>query len=200
MTLVIGLTGNIATGKSTISKMFNDNFHIPIIDADIIAREVVEPGEQAYNKIVETFGEEILDNERKINRPFLGKIVFSDEFKREALNKIVHPEVRKEMLDKLNYWKSQNKRAVVLDIPLLFENNLDILVDKTIVVSADTSTQLARLVKRNKLTEEDARKRMEAQMPLHVKETKADAVIDNNGTVENSLEQLSEILEDWKVL
>ncbi len=200
MTLVIGLTGNIATGKSTISKMFNDNFHIPIIDADIIAREVVEPGEQAYNKIVETFGEEILDNERKINRPILGKIVFSDEYKREALNKIVHPEVRKEMLDKLNYWKSQNKRAVVLDIPLLFENKLDVLVDKTIVVSADTSTQLARLVKRNKLTEEDARKRMEAQMPLHEKENKADAVIDNNGTVENSLEQLSAILEDWKVL
>lgn len=199
MGIVIGLTGSIATGKSTVASMFMD-LGIPVIDADRIAREVVEPGEEAYKKVVETFGEEILLEDRSLNRPKLGRIVFSDEEKRNQLNSIVHPAIRKRMLEKRDAYLKKGERCVVLDIPLLFESKLEHFVDKIIVVFVDENVQLKRLLDRNQLTKEEALQRIRSQMPVKDKLELADAAIDNNGTIEHSFKQLKEILQKWDVL
>src|SRR5690625_1069171 len=120
MTLIIGLTGSIGTGKSTIAKKMHE-LQIPIVDADIIAREVVEPGKDAYNDIVTTFGEQILQNDGTLDRKKLGSIVFADESKRKTLNEIIHPAIRAEILRQRDAYVAEGHPCVVLDIPLLYE-------------------------------------------------------------------------------
>ncbi len=198
MTLTIGLTGGIASGKSTISRMLIE-MGVPVIDADVIAREVVEVGQSAYEQIVKVFGNEILLEDRTINREKLGSIIFNDPSKREQLNKIVHPAVRKSMLEKKEFFINQGEKAIILDIPLLFESKLTYLVDKTLVVYVDDHIQMERLMNRNHYTEEEAKARVASQMPLKQKLTFADAVINNNGTKQNSKKQLIEILKRWKI-
>ncbi|MCA0982513.1 dephospho-CoA kinase [Halobacillus yeomjeoni] len=199
MTVVVGLTGSIASGKSTVSNMFR-NLNIPVIDADQLSREVVEPEQPAYEKIVRLFGEEVLHDDGAINRKKLGKIIFGDEEKRKALNEIVHPEVRKEMVHRRDFYKTQQYPAVVLDIPLLFESNLTSYVDRTLVVYVDEETQLKRLMERDQSSREDAEQRINSQMSLNEKAEMADAVIDNNGTVDESFEQLKSILAKWNIV
>ena len=199
MTLIIGLTGGIASGKSTISNYLR-SLSLPIIDADVEARLAVDKGEPGYSKIVEHFGTEILLEDGSLNRAKLGEIVFRDEKQRAVLNGIVHPEVRNRMNKKQNEAIAQRHMAVILDIPLLFENKLDSTVNKTILVYVDTETQISRLIDRNKLSFEQAKLRIEAQMPLQEKKALADRIIDNNGTVEDSQAQALQILHDWKVL
>jgi dephospho-CoA kinase len=199
MALMIGLTGGIASGKSTVAKMLRE-LEIPVIDADQIAREVVEVGEEAYLEIVKEFGEEILQEDRTIDRGKLGSIVFHNKEKRQLLNSIVHPAVRKKMLMQKEQYIRNGENTIVLDIPLLFESNLTHLVDKIIVVYVDEHIQLQRLMERNSLSKEEAEVRMKAQMPLIEKVSKADAVINNNGTIEETKQQLLNILAYWDVL
>ncbi|MBT2645071.1 dephospho-CoA kinase [Bacillus sp. ISL-41] len=199
MSLVIGLTGGIASGKSTVSAMFTD-MGITVIDADIEARLAVEPGEKAYNDIVSHFGTDILEDDRTINRPKLGEIIFNNEEKRLLLNSIVHPAVRERMAQKRKQAEAADEKAVVLDIPLLFESKLTELVEKIIVVYVDEQTQLERLMKRNGFSEEEASARIQSQMPLKDKVSLADAVIDNSGSIEQSKQQLMEILTEWEIL
>lgn len=199
MSLVIGLTGGIASGKSTVSAMFTD-MGITVIDADIEARLAVEPGEKAYNDIVSHFGTDILEDDRTINRPKLGEIIFNNEEKRLLLNSIVHPAVRERMAQKRKQAEAADEKAVVLDIPLLFESKLTGLVEKIIVVYVDEQTQLERLMKRNGFSEEEASARIKSQMPLKDKVSLADAVIDNTGNIEQSKQQLMEILTEWEIL
>lgn len=199
MTVVIGLTGGIASGKSTVSKMFQ-GFHIPVIDADIIAREVVEPGKEAYNDIVKAFGKEVLEENGELNRPKLGSIVFHNEDKRLLLNNIVHPAVRKEMNAQKDRYIRENAQAVVLDIPLLFESKLTSLVDQILLVYVDNEMQMKRLMERNHFTEEEAKARITSQMPLQEKIALADKVINNNGTIEETKAQLSNILMEWNII
>lgn len=196
MTVVIGLTGGIASGKSTVSNMIKE-MGITVVDADQIARDVVEIGEPAYNKIVEVFGIEILLKDQSLNREKLGALIFSDQKKREQLNEIVHPAVRKEMLQQVKKEKELESRAVVLDIPLLFESKLTYLVDKTILVYVDEKTQLERLMQRNGYTEEEAKLRIQSQLPLKEKRKLADEIIDNNGSLENTQTQLNAVLKKW---
>ncbi|WP_077065078.1 dephospho-CoA kinase [Gracilibacillus massiliensis] len=198
--MIIGLTGNIATGKSTISNMIQEKYSIPVIDADKVAREVVEPGEKALQTIAETFGEGILLEDGTLNRKHLGEIIFQDKTKREKLNAIVHPAVRVRMEQKKKMFLQQGHNFIVLDIPLLFENDLTYLVDKTIVVYTTEDIQLKRLMERNQFTEKEAQNRMNAQMDIDNKRAKADAVIDNSGTIESSAEQLDTLLKKWEVL
>lgn len=198
MALVIGLTGSIGTGKSTIANKFRE-LNIPVVDADVIAREVVEPDTETYRKIVEMFGEEILHDDRTLNRKALGRIVFSDEHKRKQLNAIIHPAIRKEMLRQRDEWIEKGKQCVVLDIPLLYESKLTHFVDKVIVVYVDEDVQLQRIVERDQSSEEEAKRRMATQIPVAEKAKKADAVIDNNGTKEDSYKQLKKILLDWGI-
>src|SRR5690625_16065 len=122
VTIIIGLTGSIGTGKSTIAKMMRQ-FNIPIVDADLIAREVVEPGKTAYEAIVATFGDDIVQADRTLDRKKLGAIVFQDEAKRKQLNEIVHPEIRKEMIRQRDEYIQKGAKAVVLDMPLLYERD-----------------------------------------------------------------------------
>ncbi len=198
MALTIGLTGGIATGKSTVSDMFKQ-FEIPVIDADVISRDVVKPGRSAYQQIVHTFGQRILRDDLIINRKELGHIIFSDETERKKLNSIVHPAVRKEMLKQRKAYIASGAHVVVLDIPLLFESDLGHLVDKVLVVYVDSETQLERLLKRDAIETGAARQRIRAQMPLEEKITRADAAINNNGSIEETKEQLLDILNTWHI-
>ena len=199
MTVVIGLTGGIASGKSTVSQMFQ-GFHVPVIDADVIAREVVEPGKEAYNEIVAAFGKEVLGENGELDRPKLGSIVFHNEEKRLLLNGIVHPAVREEMNAQKDMYIREKAQAVVLDIPLLFESKLTGLVNEILLVYVDSETQLTRLMERNNFTEEEAKARIASQMPLEDKITLADKVINNNGTMEETKAQLSRILKEWNII
>ena len=196
--MIIGLTGSIASGKSTIAEMLR-NVGLPIVDGDVIAREVVEPGKPALQQIVDVFGAEILTDEGVLNRPMLGQIIFSDIEKRKALNAIMHPAIRAEMLRQRDRFVEVGQH-VVLDIPLLFENKLQHLVEKVLVVTVSEETQLARLMERNGLTEVEAKQRIASQLPLSVKEAGADAVVDNNGSIEESEHQLQRVLNNWNIL
>ncbi|TLS39150.1 dephospho-CoA kinase [Pseudalkalibacillus caeni] len=197
--MIIGLTGGISSGKSTVSKMFKE-LNIPVVDADAAAREVVEPGENAYQDIVEYFGGDILLETGYIDRKKLGSIVFKDEEKRKVLNKIVHPAVREKMRKDTKEHFQSGSETVVMDIPLLFESDLTHMVDKTLLVYVSDDIQLQRLIERDKNGEEDARQRIGSQMPLEEKRLLADEIIDNNGTIEETRSQLLIVLERWKVI
>lgn len=199
MALVIGLTGSIGTGKSTIANQFK-KLNIPVIDADLIAREVVEPGKEAYNEIVNTFGQEIVQEDGSLNRPRLGSIVFADENKRKILNSIIHPAIRREMLRQRDFYIEQGERCIVLDIPLLFESKLTNFVDKIIVVYTSKENQLQRILKRDDISEEEALQRVNAQIDIAKKVEWADEVINNDGTIAESEAQLIDILKRWDIL
>lgn len=199
MSLIIGLTGGIASGKSTVSQMFRE-MNIPVIDADLEARYVVEKGQKAYAQILEAFGNEILTDNGDIDRVKLGSIVFHDEISRLKLNAIVHPAVRETMIAKKEKAITDGNLVVVLDIPLLFESKLTHLVERTILVYVDEEVQLDRLIARNQLTKSEALARIHSQIPLKDKLLLADEVIDNNGTIEESQKQLIQILSKWKAL
>lgn len=199
MTLTIGLTGSIASGKSTISLMFDD-YNIPVIDADKISREVVNPGEGAYDKIIQAFGPEIVQADEMIDRKKLGSIIFADEEKRKQLNDIVHPAVRKRMLERRDAFIKAGIKCVVLDIPLLYESKLTHFVNKTLVVFVDEKVQLNRLMERDGYGEAEALQRIQSQIPVNEKAKLADAFIDNNGTKYESYNQLEKVLRNWDVL
>jgi dephospho-CoA kinase len=196
MTSIIGLTGGIASGKSTVSSLLAQK-GFTVVDADLAARKVVEPGEPAYLKIVETFGQDILNKEGTLDRAALGSIIFHNEERRKELNGIVHPAVRAEMLAEKEKAFENGKQTVVMDIPLLFESNLTWMVEKTVVVYVDRDTQLSRLMLRNGLTEEEAKARVNSQMSLDEKRKLADAVLDNRGTIDETGVQLDDLLVRW---
>ncbi|MFD1779691.1 dephospho-CoA kinase [Fredinandcohnia salidurans] len=198
MALTIGLTGGIASGKSTVSQMFKEA-GIVVVDADVIARKVVEPGEEAYEQIVQSFGKDILLPDETIDRQKLGSVVFFNEEKRLLLNSIVHPAVRKQMLKEKEEHLNNGEETVILDIPLLFESKLTALVDRTLLVYVDYEIQLARLMNRNNLSKGEAEARIQSQMPLKDKIQLADAVIENNGTIEATKDQLFEICTQWGI-
>lgn len=197
--MIIGLTGSIASGKSTVAKMLKE-YGLPIVDADVVARLVVEPGTPTLQKIVEAFGEEALTDDGAMNRQQIGAIIFHDEEKRKLLNSIIHPAIRQEMLRQRDKHLENGAKTVIMDIPLLFESQLQHFVEKILVVSVSEVTQLNRLMERNQLTEEEASARIASQLPLSVKELGADAVINNNGTIEETAEQLEDILRNWNVI
>ncbi|NLY78570.1 MAG: dephospho-CoA kinase [Lysinibacillus sp.] len=197
--MIIGLTGSIASGKSTVSNMLRD-YGLPIVDADVVARVVVEPGTETLKEIVKAFGEEILTETGELDRPKLGSIIFNDEEKRKLLNSIIHPAIRKEMLRQRDVHIANGAETVIMDIPLLFESKLQHFVDKILVVTVSEEVQLERLMERNNLSEEEAKARIQSQLPLSVKEEGADAVINNNGTIEETKRQLENILRNWHVI
>lgn len=199
MSLTVGLTGGIASGKSTVSSLLIEK-GFTVIDADIEARLAVEKGEEAYQEIVRHFGDRVLLKDGSINRAELGSIIFHDEKERQVLNSIVHPAVRKRMTAKKELAISHNEQLIILDIPLLFESKLQYMCDKTLLVYADEEIQLKRLMQRNQLSENEAMARIQSQMPLREKKALADAVIDNNGTIEETEKQLWTILEKWNAV
>lgn len=197
--MIIGLTGSIASGKSTVAKMITA-LGLPIVDADIVARDVVEPGAETLTLIVEEFGQDILLEDGTLNRVKLGDIIFQEPSKRKILNDIMHPAIRQEMLRQRDAYIEAGNKHVVMDIPLLFESKLQHYVERIIVVSVSEEVQLRRLMKRNNLSKEDALARMHSQLPMSVKEKGADAVIYNNENLGQTEEQLKKILTKWDVL
>ncbi len=198
--MIIGVTGNIASGKSTIVNYIRETYHYPVIDADLVARKVVEPGEKALNQLVQTFGRVILNKDGVLNRQHLGQIVFSNQEEREKLNRIVHPAVREQMIKEKECLLNNGHDIIVMDIPLLFENNLQYLVDKTVLVYTNEKIQLIRLMKRNGFTEQEAKSRMNAQLSPQKKKELADAIIDNSNTIDDSKKQVDVLFRKWELI
>lgn len=196
--MIIGLTGSIASGKSTVSKMLQDKGFF-IIDADIVAREVVELGSDTLQEIKKQFGIEVIYTDGTLNREVLGSMIFHQPAKRKQLNDIMHPAIRKEMLKQRDELTKKEIETFFMDIPLLFESRLQHLVEKILVVSVTEDVQLERLMSRNNLSKEEAEARIKSQLPLSEKEKGADAVIYNNGSIEESKKQLEAILKLWDV-
>lgn len=189
---IIGLTGSVGSGKSTVANLFRD-LGAYVIDWDELARSVTRPRSKAWKEIAEYFGTGILDNDLSINRQKLAKIVFSNKRKLTKLNRIVHPEVFREDEKITDEIESHDPDALIIkDIPLLFEVGLHESVDKIVVVSASEQTQLKRLGEKG-ISREDARNRMRSQFSLEEKIKSADFVIDNNGPPEETKRQVEEV-------
>ena len=182
--ILVGLTGGVATGKTTVAKMFQRCGAV-VIDADALARQVVKPGKPAWREIVTTFGKGILNPDRTIDRHALGTIVFHNKTNLRLLEQILHPRVAREQARLTRQAARKDPRAVVIyDVPLLFEAGIDKRVDKIIVVTADREAQIARLKKRNGLARAEAVRRIRSQMPLAAKIRHADFVL--QGTLTSS--------------
>jgi dephospho-CoA kinase len=196
--VIIGITGGMGTGKTTVAKMFA-GFGAKTIDADKIAHSVIRPESDVWRKLLEAFGKEIFNKDGTINRRKLAEIVFRKEpHKLEELNSIVHPEVIDIILGRIQDAAENGADAVVIDAPLLIEAGLETVVDKLVVVTAERETQEQRSRRQLKLNSEEIRARISAQIPLSEKEKRADYIIDNNGSLENTLKQAREIWEGIK--
>ncbi|XP_006638168.1 dephospho-CoA kinase domain-containing protein [Lepisosteus oculatus] len=187
---LVGLTGGIASGKSTVSSALKE-LGCPVIDADVVARQVVELHSPAYQRIVQHFGSEILLENGEIDREKLGHIIFSNPEKRRLLNSLTHPEIQKVMLKQIVGYFLRGYRYVILDVPLLFEmRRLTRFLKHTVVVYCDPATQLSRLMQRDRLTQEQAEMRIASQMPLNEKRGLASHVVDNSGSREDTHRQV----------
>jgi len=188
---VLGLTGSFGSGKSVVARMFAALGAV-IIDADEIAKEVVKPGTPAFQEIVQAFGREVVDEQGALDRKRLAAMVFQDAAKREMLNRIVHPRVRKRELELLSQYK--DNPLVVLSVPLLFENNMEHLVDKVVVVVVNEAERMRRLTEQQDgLTPDEIQRRLQAQMPQEEKRKRANSVIDNSGNLEETQAQVKQL-------
>ncbi|XP_038610570.1 dephospho-CoA kinase domain-containing protein [Tachyglossus aculeatus] len=187
---LVGLSGGIGSGKSTVVQVFRE-LGCAVIDADVLARQVVEPGRPAYERIVRAFGPEILLDDGRLDRRALGDIVFSQPSKRARLNRITHPEIRKLMIKEILKFLVLGYRYVILDIPLLFETQTLLRFMKhTIVVYCDPQAQLRRVTLRDRLSPGQAEARITAQLPLDEKRRLARHVVDNSGDREATRRQV----------
>lgn len=198
MTLVLGLTGGIATGKSTVAKMFEER-NIPVIDTDQIARELLNKGTESYNEVIKFFTSDILLTNGEINRKKLGRIIFSNAQKREKLNSILHPRVLNIVDAEIQKSKDKDEKVIVLDVPLLFESEFDKKVDKTIVVYTSHAEQVKRLMERDLIKREYAEMKINAQMSINDKVDIADFVINNSLSILNTKKDFNKILEELEV-
>lgn len=182
--IVIGLTGNIASGKSAVSQILQ-SLGAAIIDADKVAREVVEPNTPGWQKIIDCFGREVLKEDGALDREKLGRRVFANPVELKMLNDITHPLILEKVNDTLARLKrAGDKKAAIVDAALLIETGLYKTVDELWVVTVDPATQIKRITERDNLPREAARARVAAQMPQEEKKRLADVVIDNSGTLE----------------
>ncbi len=178
--LVIGLTGGIGSGKSTVAKLFAEH-HVPIIDADLIARELVEPEQPALQKIVDNFGPDVLLPNGSLDRHRLRELVFSDQLLRKSLEKILHPPIRQSMLERLE--QVDDTPYVILVIPLLIDTGHWEMIDQILVVDADEETQIERVMQRDGFTEKQAKAIIDNQVSRNNRLEAADQVIDNSGDI-----------------
>jgi dephospho-CoA kinase len=180
---IIAITGGIGSGKSTVVNRLR-KFGYPVVDADKIAHDIIKKGTVIYNNIINKFGYAIINHKTgQIDRKKLGKIVFADSKSRNLLQKLTHPVIIRQIKRLLQKYKNTGYAAVILDAPLLFEAKLTGLVDSVVVVWVPEHVQSARLVKRDNLTQQQARARIKSQIPLIIKKKSADFVIDNSGPV-----------------
>ena len=191
--MIIGITGSIACGKSTVSNYLKSKGYA-VIDADKIGHEALEDN-YVKEKLILAFGNEILED-NKINRQKLGELVFGNSSNLNVLNSIIHPEIRKKILEKID--KNNDKELIFIDVALLFEAKFDDLVDKIIVVYVDKNTQLTRLMKRNSISKKEALSRIVSQMSPIEKAKLGDYTVNNNLDVINTYEQVDKVLSELK--
>lgn len=192
--MLIGLTGGIATGKSTATKLFEQH-GIPVVDADVVSRQMVEKGSEGLRKIVNHFGKTILNEDGTLNRKKLGELIFNDSSLRQQLNHILHPLIREEMNRQTTHLLKTNQH-VIQDIPLLFENKLEQHFDLVIVVYIDQQEQIKRLQQRDDISYEAALSKVKSQAPIEDKKALADIVLNNHGTIDALEEQVNETIQN----
>lgn len=193
--ITIGLTGGIASGKSTVSLLLKDKGAV-IIDADKIAKEIMKPEKSAWPQVIKHFGKTVIKDDGNIDRKKLADIVFSDEEELKALNRLTHPHIIEEIKHQLAFYKLKGEAVIVVDAALLLEIGLQNLVDEVWLVSVSEKTQIERLLKREKhLGYTEAVKRIKAQMPLDQKKKYAHRIIDNDEEIEKTKSQIDKI---WK--
>ena len=186
--MVIGITGSIGTGKSTVSNIIKSHGYI-VVDADQLSHDALNKGTPTYDTIVSNF--DCLDEQKEINRKKLGEIVFNDEKKRKQLESIIHPYVLECIKETIN-----EHDLIFLDVPLLFESHMDQLCDKVLLVSCEKSTQINRIISRDHCTKEEALKRINVQMPLSEKKLKSNYIIENNDDLSSLEEKVERFLNN----
>ena len=198
MVLIVGLTGGIVGGKSTVALMFRD-LGANIIDADKLGHSVILPYTSAWKKIVKLFGKDILRNDMTIDREELGKTVFTNQILLKKLNEITHPEIikiiKKEIISAKNKTHGQQK-ILMIDAALIYETKIDRFMDKIIVVYIDRKEQIKRLIKRNNFSKDEALQRIKSQMPMKEKVKMADYIIDNNHSLDKTKKQVVKIWDE----
>ncbi|OPH55146.1 dephospho-CoA kinase [Vibrio campbellii] len=194
MAFVIGLTGGIASGKTTVANLFKQQFKIDIVDADIVAREVVEPGTPGLNAIIEHFGVDIVRDDQMLDRAKLRERIFSNPEEKTWLNGLLHPMIREKMIEDLEQVTSD---YALLVVPLLIENKLDSLCDRVLVVDVDPQTQISRTVKRDNVSEEQAKAILASQASREQRLALADDVVKNNPDDPDLLLQITDLHEKY---
>jgi dephospho-CoA kinase len=193
--LLVGLTGGIATGKSTVDALLRDLGAV-IIDADVLAREVVEPGEPALAQIAAEFGAGVIGPDGRLDRKALGAIVFADPERRRTLEALTHPRIRERFLRRLDELAAQNFRGLVFfDAPVLIESGNYRTMERLVVVVTDEATQIARLMARDGIGRDEALQKIRSQMPLSAKAKLADYVVDNSGTPDATAAQARRVYD-----
>jgi dephospho-CoA kinase len=194
---LIGLTGGIASGKTTVAKIL-ERLGAAIVDADTLAREVVEPGRDAWKEIVETFGAEVLHPDQTLDRQKLRATIFDNPAARKKLESIIHPRVRALAEQRIDEHAAAGYKLVVYAVPLLFEGNLHEWLRPVVLVACDIHVQKKRLQQRDRLSAEEAQKHIDAQMSLEEKRRLADYVIENDGNLEDLERQVQAVLSKIK--
>ncbi|HEQ3589461.1 TPA: dephospho-CoA kinase [Vibrio harveyi] len=194
MAFVIGLTGGIASGKTTVANLFKQQFKIDIVDADIVAREVVEPGTPGLNAIIEHFGTDIVRDDQTLDRAKLREKIFSTPEEKAWVNGLLHPMIREKMIEDLEQVTSD---YALLVVPLLVENKLDSLCDRVLVVDVEPQTQISRTVKRDNVSEEQAQAILASQASREQRLALADDVVKNNPDDPDLLLQITDLHEKY---
>lgn len=192
--MVVGLTGQTGAGKSTVSKVFSAN-GFAVINADHVARKVVEKGTKCLDEIADFFGDGVINSDMTLNRKALAGIVFSDKTKLETLNTIIYPYITGEILKQIRQYSSKGKKLILLDAPTLFESRADDFCEIIISVLADADIREQRIIVRDGLTAEQARKRMDSQLDEEFFKSRSDYIIHNNGHID-AVNEISKELSD----
>lgn len=198
MSFILGITGSIATGKSTVVNIFKQ-YGFPVVDADIIAREVVEPNTAGLKKVVETFGSSVLCSDGSLNRKQLGQIIFSDTKKRQALNALLAPFLQEAIIEQIKR-ASAAAALVIADIPLLYEAGYDKYMDQVAVVYIPEDLQVQRLMKRDRITKKEAQKKVASQLSIEEKKKRADIIFDNQESLSSIRQQIFSWLKERQFL
>jgi len=191
---LVGLTGGIASGKSTVAKIL-EQLGAAVINADALSREVVEPGKDAWKEIIDAFGAGVLQPDQSLDRQKLRTVIFNDSDGRKKLEAIIHPRVRALAEEKIREHAVAGYSIIVYEVPLLFEGNLHEWLRPVILVACDVDTQRARLQERDRLTQTEAQKHIDAQMSLTEKRRLADYVIENDGSLADLEQQVRAVVE-----
>ena len=192
---IIGLTGGIGSGKSTVAQLFVEE-GFPLIDADVIAREVVAAGQPALQELADVFGADILEPSGELNRQLLAQRAFVDRETTDKLNAITHPRIQQRTQELFDEYREKDVEAVIYDMPLLVDNGLDRTMDWVIVVDVAAEERIRRVVEYRGLDEEDAQRRVKAQIPDGLRLAAADSVIDNNAAIDNLKPQVDQLISD----